>query len=101
MAATCRPRHMKRSPACGRCPVVAGCAWGSAGRPEPDPAVGSHAVSRGQSRFEGSFRQRRAALLRLVSEEPQPLGLLDGDAVAALERDGLVRVDGDLVALPG
>jgi len=53
----------RRSPRCERCPVVAGCAWGSSGCAEPDPAVGSHAVSRGQSRFEGSFRQGRARLL--------------------------------------
>ena len=50
----------KRSPGCERCPVAGTCAWALAGRPEPDPATGSHAVSRGQSRFEGSFRQGRS-----------------------------------------
>jgi A/G-specific adenine glycosylase len=56
----------KRSPACDRCPVAAACAWALAGRPEPDPALGSHAVSRGQSRFEGSFRQGRSRLLDVL-----------------------------------
>jgi A/G-specific adenine glycosylase len=53
----------KRLPSCERCPVAAGCAWFTSGRPDPDPAVGSHAVSGGQSRFDGSFRQGRARLL--------------------------------------
>jgi hypothetical protein len=56
---------------------------------------------RRQSRFEGSFRQRRAAALRLVAGEPRPLAELDAEAVESLARDGLVRVVGDLVALPG
>jgi A/G-specific adenine glycosylase len=82
---------LARVPRCGACPLAERCP--SRGR--------RYEPLRRQSRFEGSFRQRRAAMLRLVSEEPQPLGLLDRDAVAALERDGLVRVDDDLVALPG
>lgn len=56
----------KRSPGCERCPVATGCAWQVAGRPDPDPATGSHAVSRGQSRFEGSFRQGRSRLLDVL-----------------------------------
>ena len=55
---------------------------------------------RRQSRFEGSFRQRRAAALRLVAEEPRPLAELDGEAVQALARDGLVRLDGGVASLP-
>ena len=51
-------------------------------------------------RFEGSFRQRRAALLRLVAEEPAPLEALDREAVDSLVRDGLVECDGELVRLP-
>lgn len=58
-ATVCR----KRSPRCDACPVSASCAWAVAGAPDPDPAIGSHAVSRPQSRFEGSFRQGRARLL--------------------------------------
>jgi A/G-specific adenine glycosylase len=58
-ATVCR----KQRPDCDRCPLAASCAWHGAGRPDPDPAVGSHGVSRSQSRFEGSFRQGRARLL--------------------------------------
>src|SRR4029078_4541709 len=43
-----------RRPRCGVCPLAAGCP--SRGRP--------YAPLRRQSRFEGSFRQRRAELLR-------------------------------------
>ena len=43
---------------------------------------------------------RGNALLRLVAEAPRLLAELDAEAVTALERDGLVRVDGELVALP-
>ena len=55
---------------------------------------------RKQSRFEGSFRQRRAAALRAVADGPRPLAELDAEAVAALERDGLVRLEAEVVALP-
>ena len=53
----------KRVAHCGDCPVRDGCAWWATGNPDPDPAIGSAAVGRGQSRFEGSFRQGRARLL--------------------------------------
>jgi A/G-specific adenine glycosylase len=82
---------LARVPRCDACPLAERCP--SRGRRfEP---------LRRQSRFEGSFRQRRAALLRLVAAEPRPLDGLDEEALAALERDGLVVVRGDLVALPG
>jgi hypothetical protein len=55
---------------------------------------------RKQSRFEGSFRQRRAATLRLVAASARRVADLDSDAVAALERDGLVTVEAGLVSLP-
>ena len=55
---------------------------------------------RKQSRFEGSFRQRRAALLRTVAAEAQPLATLDREAVESLLRDGLVEQSGELVRLP-
>ena len=81
---------LARVPRCGRCPLAAQCP--SRGRRfEP---------TRRQSRFEGSFRQRRAATLRLVADEPRPITELDGEAVAALERDALVEVAGGVVALP-
>jgi A/G-specific adenine glycosylase len=53
----------KRAPACERCPVRASCAWAAAGFPAPDPIVGSAGISRGQSRFAGSFRQGRGRLV--------------------------------------
>jgi A/G-specific adenine glycosylase len=80
---------LARVPRCGICPLAAACP--SAGlRYEPE---------RKQGPFEGSFRQRRARLLRLVSEEPQPVET-DPEAVAALQRDGLVEVEGGCVSLP-
>jgi A/G-specific adenine glycosylase len=82
---------LARVPRCSACPLEERC-----------PARGRrYEPLRRQSRFEGSFRQRRAAMLRIVAEAPQRLATLDAEAVAALERDGLVHVDGDLVALPG
>jgi A/G-specific adenine glycosylase len=81
---------LARVPRCGVCPLAAGCP--SRGlRFEP---------ARKHSRFEGSFRQRRAAALRLVAAEPRPVGELDAEAVASLEKDSLVRVAGGLVSLP-
>jgi hypothetical protein len=52
---------------------------------------------RKQSPFEGSFRQRRANALRAILAGDRSD---DDEAVAALARDGLVRVDGDIVTLP-
>lgn len=63
-----------RAPRCETCPVRRSCSWARAGRPEPDPAVGSAGASGRQSRFEGSDRQGRGRL------------------VDALRRDGLVPV---------
>jgi A/G-specific adenine glycosylase len=81
---------LARIPRCGECPLAVSCP--SRGR--------TYAPLRKQSRFEGSFRQRRAATLRQVAVRPRVLSELDTDAVEALERDGLVvRADG-LVALP-
>ena len=79
-----------RVPRCEACPLADRCP--SRGR--------RYEPLRRQSRFDGSFRQRRAALLRLVAGGPRPLEDLDRDAVAALERDGLVRVANGVVALP-
>lgn len=64
-ALLCRP-----VPRCGECPVAGLCAWNVAGRPDPDPAVGSAGVSSRQARFEGSDRQARGRLMaRLVQGE--------------------------------
>jgi A/G-specific adenine glycosylase len=81
---------LARIPRCGVCPLARRCP--SRGR--------RYEPLRKQSRFEGSFRQRRAHVLRAVAERPRRLGQLDGDAVDALVRDGLVHVRGGLVSLP-
>ena len=81
---------LARVPRCGECPLAAECP--SRGlRFEP---------ARRQGPLEGSFRQRRAATLRLVAEAPRPLVELDAEAIRSLERDGLVVVDGATAALP-
>jgi len=81
---------LARVPRCGVCPLAGTCP--SRGRRfEP---------LRRQGPFEGSFRQRRAATLRLVAARERPLGELDPDAVRALARDGLVQVESGLVTLP-
>jgi A/G-specific adenine glycosylase len=79
-----------RVPRCGICPLADACP--SRGR--------RYEPLRKQSRFEGSFRQRRAQTLRLVSSGVRNLAELDPEAVAALERDGLVELSEDSVALP-
>ena len=85
-ATVCRARV----PRCPVCPLAEEC-----------PARGRrYEALRRQSRFEGSFRQRRARTLRLVAEAPRSLPELDGAAVAALAADGLVVERGGIVALP-
>jgi A/G-specific adenine glycosylase len=81
---------LARIPRCDSCPLADGCP--SRGR--------RYEPLRKQSRFEGSFRQRRAETLRLVAAGARSLAELDTEAVAALERDGLVRQADGLVALP-
>jgi A/G-specific adenine glycosylase len=81
---------LARIPRCGVCPLAESCP--SRGRRfEP---------LRKQGPFEGSFRQRRAATLRLVADAETALAELDEDAVASLARDGLVRVEAGRVSLP-
>jgi len=78
---------LARIPRCGVCPLEAGC-----------PSRGKrYEPLRKQSRFEGSFRQRRANALRAVAAGEQPD---DGDALVALERDGLVVLSDGRAALP-
>jgi A/G-specific adenine glycosylase len=79
---------LARVPRCGVCPLATHCP--SRGRRfEP---------LRKQSRFEGSFRQRRAETLRLVAAG-RSTGL-DSAALASLERDGLVETRSGLARLP-
>jgi len=81
---------LARVPRCGACPLARDCP--SRGR--------TYEPARKQGPFEGSFRQRRARTLRAVAERPQRLEGLDAEAVAALEGDGLVRIESGLVSLP-
>jgi A/G-specific adenine glycosylase len=81
---------LARIPRCDACPLAAQCP--SRGR--------RYEPLRKQGRFEGSFRQRRAAALRLVAEQPRPRSSLDEEAVAALAADGLVKVRSGVVSLP-
>jgi A/G-specific adenine glycosylase len=81
---------LARVPRCERCPLTQRC-----------PARGTrYPALRKQSRFEGSFRQRRAETLRLVAEAARTLDELDCEAVTALEADGLVAVADGRVSLP-
>jgi len=79
---------LARVPRCGTCPVAAAC-----------PSRGSrYEPLRKQSRFEGSFRQRRAEAVRSIAAGA---GTADHRAVESLERDGPVTVAGDgLPTLP-
>jgi A/G-specific adenine glycosylase len=79
-----------RVPRCHACPLAADCR--SRGR--------RYEPLRKQPRFEGSFRQRRGRALRLVADGPRPLAELDREAIAALERDGLVRLTEGRADLP-
>jgi len=82
---------LARIPRCHLCPLANGCCPSRGRRYEP---------LRRQTRFEGSFRQRRAATLRLVAADERPLAELDHEAVESLRADGLVAVAGERVSLP-
>ena len=81
---------LARIPRCDDCPLASECPSRGT-RDEP---------ARKQGPFEGSLRQRRAALLRLVAAAPCELQGLDDETVRSLERDGLVVVEGSVVSLP-
>jgi A/G-specific adenine glycosylase len=81
---------LARVPRCESCPLASAC---------PSRGTRDEPLRR-QSRFEGSFRQRRAAALRLVAETTRTESELDADAVRSLERDGLVVVADGRVSLP-
>ncbi|HEV2590995.1 MAG TPA: A/G-specific adenine glycosylase [Gaiellaceae bacterium] len=79
---------LARIPRCGECPIAEAC-----------PSRGKrYEPARKQSRFEGSFRQRRAVALRAVAAGEQST---DGDALLSLARDGLVVLADGRAALPG
>jgi A/G-specific adenine glycosylase len=80
---------LARVPRCGVCPLAVAC-----------PSRGQRFEPlRRQSPFEGSFRQRRAVALRAVAAGARSD---DADALASLERDGLVTLGADgRAVLPG
>jgi A/G-specific adenine glycosylase len=82
---------LARIPRCDACPLAENCP--SRGR--------RYEPLRKQSRFEGSFRQRRARTLTLVAERPRRQSGLDREATESLAADGLVEVRRGLVSLPG
>jgi A/G-specific adenine glycosylase len=78
---------LARVPRCSDCPLAENC-----------PSFGRrYEPLRKQSAFQGSFRQRRANALRAVAAGEQPP---DGDALVALERDGLVVLQDGIASLP-
>ena len=78
---------LARIPRCDACPLAAEC-----------PSRGQrYEPLRKQSKFEGSFRQRRANALRAVVAGEQPS---DGEALVSLERDGLIVLLEGSAALP-
>jgi A/G-specific adenine glycosylase len=88
-------RHCRPEPRCDGCPLFERCAWATAGRPTPDPAVGSAGVSVRQAPFAGSDRQARGRILAVVGQRPLRRGELgsvtDREAAQALAvAEGLV-----------
>lgn len=95
-----------RSPRCETCPLMSQCAWVAAGRPETQD------TRRRQAAFEGSDRQARGAVLRMLREAAR--GMLPLDAVVpdwpdaaqrdraidSLIADGLAEADGEMLSLP-
>jgi A/G-specific adenine glycosylase len=80
-----------RRPRCDACPLAAGCP--SRGRTYPP--------LRRQSRFEGSFRQRRARLLAEVSAAGGVAADgADSQVVTSLVRDGLIELRHGRLRLP-
>jgi A/G-specific adenine glycosylase len=81
---------LARIPRCDACPLARGC-----------PSRGTRdAPTRKQSPFEGSYRQRRADVLRTVAVAPLRADGLEKAVVDSLARDGLVVVEDHLVRLP-
>jgi len=95
-----------RAPKCDQCPVHDACGWHDG----DDPAQTSALTSKPQARFDGSDRQARGRLLRMLSERGVPrsevrdvMGVDSARAARLLDslvRDGLVVVDGDWCRLP-
>jgi A/G-specific adenine glycosylase len=95
----------KRSPKCDQCPLAPSCQWRQRGSVAPDPAEGTAFAGGRQSRFAGSDRQGRGALVSALrrgtvacEQVPSVMGWPDDPArawavVDSLRADGLVAVD--------
>jgi A/G-specific adenine glycosylase len=94
-ATVCRP-----APRCAECPITAGCAWHRAGHPSPDPAVGSAGVSTTQPRYNGSARQARGRVLRVLVAGAAPVHDFAPTIVDGLVADRLVVREDDTLRLP-
>jgi A/G-specific adenine glycosylase len=82
-----------RQPECANCPLRRRCA-------SRGPRPGEQHDRRRQSRFEGSFRQRRGRVLGALRSGAQSAAELDADALASLVTDRLAVVDGSFARLP-
>ncbi|KJQ53125.1 A/G-specific adenine glycosylase [Microbacterium sp. SA39] len=95
-----------RAPRCEACPLAGTCVWLSAGRPDTGD------TRRRQATFEGSDRQARGAVLRLLRDAAPahvPLDAVLPDwpdarqrdrAIDSLIADGLAEADGESLSLP-
>lgn len=95
-----------RSPRCEICPLAGSCAWLAAGRPDTGD------TRRRQAAYEGSDRQARGAVLRLLraaAPDGVPLDAVLPDwpdsiqrdrAIDSLIADGLAEADGEALSLP-
>ncbi len=97
---------LARVPRCGECPVADGCAWRLAGYPDTGD------TRRRQAAYEGSDRQARGAVLRVLREAPghaTPLVTVIADwpdgaqrerAIGSLVSDGLAELADGVLRLP-
>lgn len=95
-----------RAPRCERCPLADTCAWLAAGRPDTGDE------RRRQATYEGSDRQARGAVLRLLRDAAPaaiPLTAVLPEwpdarqrdrAIDSLIADGLAEADGEALSLP-
>nr|WP_259161756.1 A/G-specific adenine glycosylase [Microbacterium phyllosphaerae] len=95
-----------RAPRCEACPLIETCAWVAAGRPDTGD------TRRRQAAFEGSDRQARGAVLRLLRDAAPHAVLLEtvlpewpdplqrDRAIDSLIADGLAEADGEMLSLP-
>jgi A/G-specific adenine glycosylase len=95
-----------RAPRCGDCPIADLCAWRAAGYPDTGD------TRRRQARYEGSDRQTRGAVLRVLRDAPgheAPIAEVVADwpdpaqrdrAIDSLIADGLAEASDGVLRLP-